>query len=66
MVWTTGVRIPAEVRFFQTGSEAQWVPGAIFRVLKRPVREVNHSPLSSAEVKNDGAIPPLPPYVIMA
>jgi hypothetical protein len=30
-------------------------PGA-----KRPVRETNHSPPTSAEVKNDGVIPPLP------
>jgi hypothetical protein len=28
--------------------------------VKRPVREANHSPLASVEVKNGGAIPPLP------
>jgi hypothetical protein len=28
--------------------------------LKRPGREADHSPSSSAEVKNGGAIPPLP------
>jgi hypothetical protein len=28
----------------------QWVPG----------RETDHSPLSDAEIKNDGAIPPIP------
>jgi hypothetical protein len=29
----------------------QWVPGAIFLGVKRPVREAGHSPPSSAEVK---------------
>jgi hypothetical protein len=33
--------------------------GAIFPGLKPPGREADHSP-SSAEVKNSGAIPPLP------
>jgi hypothetical protein len=33
----------------------QWVPGG-----KRPVREADHSPQSSAEVKNGGALPPFP------
>jgi hypothetical protein len=31
-----------------------------FSGLKRPVREADHSRLSSAEVESDGAIPPLP------
>jgi hypothetical protein len=31
-----------------------------------PGREADHSPPSSAEVKNGGDIPPLPPYVFMA
>jgi hypothetical protein len=30
----------------------QWVPEALSRGLKRPGRETDHSPLSSAEVKN--------------
>jgi hypothetical protein len=29
-------------------------------MVKRPEREADHSPPSSAEVKNGGAIPPLP------
>jgi hypothetical protein len=37
----------------------QWVPGALSEV-KRPEREADRSPSSSAEVKNGGAIPPLP------
>jgi hypothetical protein len=36
----------------------QRVPGALSPEVKRPGRD--HSPPSSAEVKNDGAIPPLP------
>jgi hypothetical protein len=30
----------------------QWVPGALFLGLKRPGREADHSPPSSAEIKN--------------
>jgi hypothetical protein len=39
----------------QTGLDIhQWVSG-----MKQQEREADHSPLSSAEVKKDGAIPPL-------
>jgi hypothetical protein len=31
--------------------------------VKRPEREADHSPASSADVKNGGAIPPLPTYI---
>jgi hypothetical protein len=40
----------------QTLLPIQWVPGEG----KRKGREADHSPPSSAEVKNGGAIPPLP------
>jgi hypothetical protein len=43
----------------------QWVPGANFTWIKRPRREADHSPPSSKEVKNGGAMPPLPPYVFL-
>jgi hypothetical protein len=36
------------------------VPGTLYPGVKRPAREADHSPPSSAEVKNGGAIPPLP------
>jgi len=40
----------------QTGSGAQppiqWVPWALYPGVKRPGREANHFPTSSAEVKN--------------
>jgi hypothetical protein len=38
----------------------QWVSGALSAWVKRKWREANHSPPSSTEVKNGGAIPPLP------
>jgi hypothetical protein len=41
-------------------SPIQWVPGALYPEVKRPKRETNQSSPSSAEVKNSGAIPPLP------
>jgi hypothetical protein len=37
----------------------QWVPKALFLKVKRPGCEVDHSPPSSTEVKNAGALPPL-------
>jgi hypothetical protein len=37
-----------------------WVSGDLLPGIKRQEREDNHSPPSSAEVKNCGAIPPLP------
>jgi hypothetical protein len=38
----------------------QWVSGALSPGVKRPGREVDHSPPSGAEVKTGGPIPPLP------
>jgi hypothetical protein len=35
----------------------QWVPGAVSPEVKRPSREADHSPPSSTEVKNGGAVP---------
>jgi hypothetical protein len=44
----------------------QWVPGALSLEVKRPGREADHSPSTSAEVKKvSGAIPPLPQYAFM-
>jgi hypothetical protein len=36
------------------------VPGAIFLGIKRPGIEADHTPSSSAKIKSDGVIPPLP------
>jgi hypothetical protein len=68
--WTSRVRFPAVQDFlFTTASRPArgptqhpilWAPGALSPEVKRPGREADHSPQSSAEVKNGGAIPPLP------
>jgi hypothetical protein len=44
----------------------QWVPGALSLGVKWPGHEVDHSPPSSAKVKESGAIHPLPCYAFMA
>jgi hypothetical protein len=38
----------------------QWVLGAHSLGVKRLECEIDHSPLSSAKIKNGGAIPPIP------
>jgi hypothetical protein len=38
----------------------QWVPGPLSPGIKRPGREADHSPPSSAEIKNGEAIQPRP------
>jgi hypothetical protein len=43
----------------------QWVLCASSPGVKRPGREADHSPPSSAEVKKGGGISPLPPHVFM-
>jgi hypothetical protein len=68
--------IPGNASFFllhsvQTGSGAYPVSypmgiGGFSQGVKPAGCEADHSLLSSAEVKNRGAIPPLPPYVFMA
>jgi hypothetical protein len=39
----------------------QWVAGALFLGVKRPGREADHSPPSSAEVKNAWSYTSIPP-----
>jgi hypothetical protein len=68
--WTAGVRFPAGADFLfsvaslpalgPTQPLIQWVPREISTRVKRWGREADHSTPSSAEVKNVGAIPPLP------
>jgi hypothetical protein len=43
-----------------TQSPIQWILGALSQEVKRQEREADHSPPSSADVKNDGAISALP------
>jgi hypothetical protein len=45
---------------------AQWVAGAITPGIKRPVHEADHSPPSSAEVKNAWGYTSTPQYVFTA
>jgi hypothetical protein len=70
------VRFPAGLGIFlftayrtalgPTQPPIQWVPGALFLGLKRPVREADHSPPSSVEVKNAWSYTFTPQYVFMA
>jgi hypothetical protein len=44
----------------------QWVPWTVYPGEKRPGSEADHSPPSSAEDQNGGAVPPLrPPKIFM-
>jgi hypothetical protein len=45
---------------------SQWISGALSLGVKRPGRELDHSPASSAEVKNAWSYIPLPQYSFMA
>jgi hypothetical protein len=67
--WTAAVRFPAGVKFFfiasrealkSTQSPVQCIPGALSHRIKLLGRETDHSPPTSAEVKNRGAILALP------
>jgi hypothetical protein len=69
--WMTGVRFPTrqDIFLFSTGSRPaleptqpsiQWVPRGFSLGVKRRSREAEHSLPSGAEVKNCGALPPLP------
>jgi hypothetical protein len=71
MDWTTRVLFPAEERNFLYYKEPRvalgltpprvvWVPAVSSPRVKRPKRETDHLPPSSTEIKNSGAIPPLP------
>jgi hypothetical protein len=45
-------------------SPIQWVPGALYLGVKRPGREADHPPLSSAEVMNAWRYTSTPPIRI--
>jgi hypothetical protein len=49
-----------------TQPSIQWVPGAVSLGLKRPSHEADHSPPSSAKVKNAWSYTSTPEYVFMA
>jgi hypothetical protein len=53
--------IPGSVRYFSSCQPPiQWVPGVILPVVKRLGIKDYHSPQTSAEVEEGGAVPPLP------
>jgi hypothetical protein len=64
--WTAGVQesflysAASRSTLEPTQPHIQWALGTIFPRVKLPEREADHSPPSSAEVKNSGAITPLP------
>jgi hypothetical protein len=80
VVWTIGVlgfdsRRVLGIFLFTTASRTalrptqppiQWVPGAPSPGVKRPGREADRSPPSSAEVKNAWSYTSTPQYVLMA
>jgi hypothetical protein len=73
-----GVRVPVESRIFSfprhpdrpalgpTHPPIQWVPGALYPGVKRPGHIADHSPPTSAEVKETLIYTSTPPYAFMA
>jgi hypothetical protein len=65
--WMMVVRVPRGTgnsslhHCVPTGSEAQWVPGAPSLGVKRQGHETDHSPPSSAKVKNAWSYTSTPP-----
>jgi hypothetical protein len=68
----SGIRFPAGAGIFlfitasgtavvSTQPPIQWIPGALSLGVKRPVRQADHSPPSSAEVKNTWSYTSTPP-----
>jgi hypothetical protein len=49
-----------------TRSRIQWAPGVLSQRVKRPGREADDYPPSTADVKNGGTIPPLSPLCMPA
>jgi hypothetical protein len=59
--WTTGIRFPAgqEICLYSTVQPASYPlgTGALFPGVKQLGRETDHTPPSSDDIKNDGAMP---------
>jgi hypothetical protein len=58
MCWNAGVHFPAGSKTFS--GTPQCPDQRVYYGVKPQGREADYSPPSSAEIKNDGAIPPLP------
>jgi hypothetical protein len=54
-----------QIDFWPTQPPIQWVLGAFSSGVKWLGYKDGHSPPSNVEVKNGGAILPLPPYIFM-
>jgi hypothetical protein len=66
--WTTEYRLTTATRifFFATQPPMQWVSGALSLGVEWPDREAEHSPPSSAQVKNAWSYTSTSSYVFMA
>jgi hypothetical protein len=67
-----GVRVPMRAKIFtfpyrpdRLWSPLQWVLGALSPWIKRPRREADHSPPTSAEVRKTWVYTSTPPYVFI-
>jgi hypothetical protein len=56
---------PSRLALRPTQSPIQWVPSALSPGVKRPGREADHSPPTSAEVKKTWIYTFTPPYVFV-
>jgi hypothetical protein len=72
--WGVRVQVSVGSRIFSTSSRpalgltqppSQWVAGAFSPGIKRPGREADHSPTTSAEVKKIWIYTSTPPYALM-
>jgi hypothetical protein len=53
-----------QLTYYKAQSPIQWVPGALSLGVKRPGREADQSPPSSAEVKNMWSYTSTPPICL--
>jgi hypothetical protein len=59
-------RVNGTFYLHRTQPHIQWVPGTPFLGVKRPGHEADHSPPSSADVKNAWSYTSTPQYVFMS
>jgi hypothetical protein len=65
--WTTKRgSIPGRTTLGPTRTPVSWISGSAYPGLKRPGHERDHSPLFSAEVKNEGRTASMSSYAFMA
>jgi hypothetical protein len=64
--WLLGLIFDCVICIQPTQPPIQWVPGSHSPGVKRPEREANHSPPTSAEVKKMWIYTSTPPYAFVA